>query len=244
MFLADEVSRVVCNPDNLPLVTNILECECSICIEMRPPNEDRRITVDQIIGDVPETSSIRSVGASSGASSSFPVSTMPMPVIFAILVYLRLPFMIHLDIWSDIHKYPDGLVLDQLLEMTKEPGSCTYFHKLSQLRRPQVGGSAANWRWTIPPEDVEQETVDFYHAFKQAKSQFYPVFISTNMGTLADNAVLPYEGYERMGHGGQGRIYRVEVPQEMDRTYSEINDRSHVIPRVHPFCIRTCDFPA
>lgn len=240
IFLPEEVSRVV--SENGQLVTKILECSCSVCIEMPPPNEDRCISVGQIVGDVPEaprngpTTPTTPSETISDASSSFMPSTMPMSVIFAILVYLRLPFLIHLGFRTDIHKYPDGWVLDQLLEMTRETGSCTYFHKLSLLRRAQRNESNSHRQWNTPQDVFEQEAMDFYNAFKQAKSQFHPLYITTDMGTLADNAVLPYEEYEPRGRGGQGSIYVVKIPQEMDRTLSKVNDHPHVFPHF-PLCI-------
>ena len=232
MFLSEEVRKVV--SQNPTLVTDILECDCRICTRMRSLQDGSCIGVEQISRDNPETSSNGSIAsnASSGTSSSFSPSSMPMSVIFAMLVYLRLPFMIHLGLWS----HPDGLSSDQLLIMTREAGSSTYlcFQNLIQLRKAWGNDSDPRWQRAIPLVDIELEARDFYDAFQQAKSQFHAVFISTDMGTLDHNAVLPYEKYEQIDRGGQGSIYYVKVPLAMDKTGSGTNDSLHVILHLYP----------
>lgn len=235
MFLPDQVSQAV--SQNTSLVTGVLGCQCRICIGMSFLRDEHR--VDVITGVSLETLSNGLIAPTVMAS------TMPMSVVFAILAYLRLPFMIHLGFWTNIHEYPYGLVFDQLLKKTRELSSSIHmcFEKLSRLRRPQENEFESRFRRNMPLETIVQEAKDFYDAFEQARSQFHPVYISTDMGALADNAVFPYEKFKRMDRGGQGSIYYVKVAQGMDRTISESNNRSHVILRSHPFCIHICDFP-
>ncbi|KAF8461220.1 kinase-like domain-containing protein [Kalaharituber pfeilii] len=183
IFLASEVDEIVKNRE---LVKIILNCDCKCCAAVCGPSFEgwSRKVEEEILDNIPQ-------------------SRRNMPLLFAILCYLGVPFMVHFDIWKKPVEDHEGNVTFDLDEVT-----LMCFGKVhDQLINKNV----------IKFERDRSTSASqlFYTAFKQAERQFHPVLIAPHMPKqLPADVVFPIKIVKgtRMRGGAYGKIIQLQIP--------------------------------
>jgi len=187
---------------NTSLVESILDCDCNSC--KRVQSLENVKTVERkakIISDMQLFSNIDNRVPPTGNDPPKDLGVGgSKAVLFAMLCYLRTPFMIYFDIWEHSSRGPGEFGLMRFHLDQGRVFEC--FHRLYELQKGEVADTVIN-----------EQTNKFMDAFQQVERQFQPLQLSPRIQSLTVpcDAVFPFHDFNYRQRGGQAGIYVTKV---------------------------------